>query len=171
FAKSEFYGLAQEMAKMGVGESLVSFMDEHGKSLPPIKVHWFPPQSHMGALSEGELSAAAKGPLKDKYQKREKSKRATFPGGSTPTAAPKDSSAKKAGFALWSALAWLLRGAWNVLSLAARKVVWPTLKWLAKWFAKKPKRILYLLLALALAYLAFTFGPRFEALSPLFGPK
>lgn len=147
FPKSDFYALSQELAKMGAGQSLVSFLDASGKQLPPLKVQWFPPQSAMAALSLEELKKAGEGKLREKYKRSSKrtARTSRFESPATPSASPSLLDrvypyARRAFLFFLDALWWLSTHGFRVLVR------------FGKWLVKKPRRLVYFLVLLAAAY-------------------
>jgi len=59
---------ASVISELGVGEALVSFLDEAGRPTPVERVMIYPPESRIGPLSDDERSKHLKrSPLKDHY--------------------------------------------------------------------------------------------------------
>ncbi|MBI4361293.1 DUF853 family protein [Candidatus Micrarchaeota archaeon] len=155
FPKSDFYALSQEMGGMGVGQSVVSFLDASGHQLPPLKVQWFAPQSAMAALTIEELKKAGQGRLREKYRRtaKKRSARARFESPATPV------RGVSAVSRFWGVVSPYL---WRFFSLLLRGLGWLAKKGLAmlvrfgQWLFKKPRRLVYFLLLLAAAYLVWT---------------
>lgn len=156
FPKSDFYVLSQEMAKMGTGQSLVSFLDDSGNQLPPVKVQWFKPQSSMAALTVDELQKAGQGPLRDKYRRSAKKQFRSARRFESPVTPRQSVSAASRFFkALWPRLGKLFSLAWTAFKWVGRNA-WKLLKRFGKWLVKKPRRLVYFLLFLAAAYLVWS---------------
>lgn len=143
----------KEIIGLGTGESIVSFLDEQGRSLPPLKIKWDLPESSMDALAESVLAQKAeKSGLKRKYQRKES--RTVF---QTPTARnqKEKSIPSRIVSRTGSFLLWLASGSWRLFW----KSVVPALMKTARWVLKKPRRVAWLLVLSALVWAGLTLGP------------
>jgi len=56
FPKTSFYDVEETLTTMGIGEALVTVLNDKGAPTPPFAVRMIPPRSRMGALVGGELN-------------------------------------------------------------------------------------------------------------------
>jgi DNA helicase HerA-like ATPase len=75
FPPSDNYNTEQLLTSLGIGEALLSALDEKGQPTPLIQCLIRAPQSRMGVISEAELrDLVAKSPLFSRYGKRQASR-------------------------------------------------------------------------------------------------
>ncbi len=55
FPKTTFYDIEESLTTLGIGEALVTVLNENGAPTPPFAVRMIPPQSRMGPLTDAEL--------------------------------------------------------------------------------------------------------------------
>jgi len=68
FPETEFYATDELLTALGIGEALVTLLDEKGVPTPLVHTLLCTPRSRMGPLTAGELSAAAaSSPLAERY--------------------------------------------------------------------------------------------------------
>jgi len=60
FPKTTFYDLAQTLTSLGIGEAVVTVLDERGSPTPVVATRLIPPASRMGPLTPDELAADVK---------------------------------------------------------------------------------------------------------------
>ena len=60
FPKTTFYDLAQTLTSLGIGEAVVTVLDERGSPTPVAATRLIPPASRMGPLTPDELAADVK---------------------------------------------------------------------------------------------------------------
>lgn len=71
FPETEFYKTDEILTQMGIGEALVTLLNEKGIPTPLVHTMLAPPKSRMGVLTDAEISSlAAKSKLAAKYGKQ-----------------------------------------------------------------------------------------------------
>jgi len=56
FPKTDFYDIEELLTTLGIGEAMVTVLNDKGAPTPPFAVRMIPPRSRMGALVGGELN-------------------------------------------------------------------------------------------------------------------
>jgi hypothetical protein len=60
YPKTSDYDLEEDLTRLGIGEAMVTILDEHGVPTPVVWTRLVPPTSHIGDAGRPEVDAAAK---------------------------------------------------------------------------------------------------------------